>query len=689
DGSAMLPPRVLFEAATPYRASDHDPVLVGLFPTSVSADLAVTVTDTPDPATAGDALTYTLTLSNNGPAVSTAPSLTDALPAGTSFVSLDHPAEWGCTTPAVGATGPEASIACSAATLAVGTVTFTLVVAVDAEVADGTVLTDTAAASASTTDGNPANDSASTTTTVSASADLSIAMTDTPDPVIAGDALIYTITLSNAGPSAAASASFADTLPAGTSFGTLDVPGGWSCTNPAVGSGGTVSCSNASMAPGTAVFNLVVVVDGGLGAGTVLSNTVTAASATADPTPDDHSATASATVQAPAQGHLTIAPTDIDYGQQVVGGPGATASVMLTNDGVDSLDITALTASTAPFARTGGDCGASLPITLAAGAGCSLAYTFAPNEPGPASQSIAVTANVPGSGTILLHGSGLALPSDIAVTVSDQRDFVQAGDTLDYVITVSNKSGASTATVKVSDVLPAALADGSWTCVPTGAATCSSGSGQVLTDIIALPAGTRVTYTYSATVAGDASELIANTAATLLTGGVSDPNPANDSATDFDVVVIFRDGYDDAQTAQPLAAFADAGGFVSAGLAVDASLLANLGSQPVSVAVGGLAGGRSAFTLDLARFGTRYVMRLVMRDASGHGERSEWRDVDLAADALDLAWQSASPGRQDGYLRISAGDAAVQSLAIDASQPLQLLRIARHGDLPWLTLPLR
>ncbi|MFL6213062.1 MAG: ExeM/NucH family extracellular endonuclease [Blastocatellia bacterium] len=32
DGSALVPPRVVFQPGTPYRASDHDPVLVGLFP---------------------------------------------------------------------------------------------------------------------------------------------------------------------------------------------------------------------------------------------------------------------------------------------------------------------------------------------------------------------------------------------------------------------------------------------------------------------------------------------------------------------------------------------------------------------------------------------------------------------------------------------------------------------------------
>jgi predicted extracellular nuclease len=32
DGSALVPPRVVFQPGTPYRASDHDPVLVGLYP---------------------------------------------------------------------------------------------------------------------------------------------------------------------------------------------------------------------------------------------------------------------------------------------------------------------------------------------------------------------------------------------------------------------------------------------------------------------------------------------------------------------------------------------------------------------------------------------------------------------------------------------------------------------------------
>jgi len=88
------------------------------------------------------------------------------------------------------------------------------------------------------------------------SADLSVTEVDTPDPVIAGNSLTYTIAVNNAGPSNAASVSLSDALPAGTTFVSLSSPGGWICTTPAVGAGGTMSCSNASIALGSAVFTL-------------------------------------------------------------------------------------------------------------------------------------------------------------------------------------------------------------------------------------------------------------------------------------------------------------------------------------------------------------------------------------------------------------------------------------------------
>src|SRR5947208_15339061 len=91
-----------------------------------------------------------------------------------------------------------------------------------------------------------------------ASADLSVTKEDSPDPVNTGSNLTYTITVNNNGPDAAANASWSDTLPSGTTFVTISNVGGWSCTAPEAGDNGTVSCSNASFAVGSAVFTLIV-----------------------------------------------------------------------------------------------------------------------------------------------------------------------------------------------------------------------------------------------------------------------------------------------------------------------------------------------------------------------------------------------------------------------------------------------
>src|SRR3954464_9646622 len=64
------------------------------------------------------------------------------------------------------------------------------------------------------------------------------------DSAIAGTNLDYTITVSNDGPNAA-DVSLADTLPAGTTFNSLDVGGGFTCTTPAVGAAGTPPCRPA------------------------------------------------------------------------------------------------------------------------------------------------------------------------------------------------------------------------------------------------------------------------------------------------------------------------------------------------------------------------------------------------------------------------------------------------------------
>ena len=117
-------------------------------------------------------------------------------------------------------------------------------------------------------------------------------------------------------------------LHTGTTFVSLASPGGWSCTTPAVGSGGTVNCSNTSFALSTANFTLVVEVDAATAPGTVISNTATAASTTNDPDSGDLVATDTVTV---------IAPADLEAAKTVSGAtePGGTVDyqIVIINNG--------------------------------------------------------------------------------------------------------------------------------------------------------------------------------------------------------------------------------------------------------------------------------------------------------------------------------------------------------------------
>ena len=293
-------------STTPVRLSDHDPV-VGFFQVAgfATADLSITKVEGADPVTAGTNLSYTITVTNGGPDAAVNVSWSDTLPAGTTFVSLSSVAGWSCTDPGVGASGV---VQCSNPSLAVGSAAFTLTVAVTPSVAAGTVLSNTADVSTDTADPDTDDHSATETTTVAASADLSATKTDAVDPIAPGATQTYTITMTNDGPSDAASAGWSDTLPVGTTFLSLASPGGWSCSTPAVGSGGVVSCSIASLPVGSpAVFTLEIVFDSGLADGTIVTNTATASSATSDPQSGNDSGSADTTVST-AGTYFTVTP---------------------------------------------------------------------------------------------------------------------------------------------------------------------------------------------------------------------------------------------------------------------------------------------------------------------------------------------------------------------------------------------
>jgi uncharacterized repeat protein (TIGR01451 family) len=160
DGSALVPPRVVYQPASPYRSSARDPIVVGLFQ---AAELSTIITDDPDPVDSGAELTYTITVTNAGPDPAAVATVSDTLPVGTTFVSSAEPVGWACTVPAVLTTG---TVTCSTPSMPVGSAVFTVVVRVDPLVADGTVVTNTATATTETLESTATDNDASTTTAV-------------------------------------------------------------------------------------------------------------------------------------------------------------------------------------------------------------------------------------------------------------------------------------------------------------------------------------------------------------------------------------------------------------------------------------------------------------------------------------------------------------------------------------------
>jgi uncharacterized repeat protein (TIGR01451 family) len=204
--------------------------------------------------------------------------LTDTLPAGVTFAVANptpigaNPLVW-----AVGTVSPGQSLS------------YTVVVTVNANTTGSLTNTATLLRAA------PGNTITATATTgVIPEADLSLTKSDTPDPVIAGAALTYTLSIANGGPSNATSVVVTDALPTGLTFGSVSGPG-WNCNH----SSGVVACAIANLLVGS-TSQIVITGTAPITPG-VITNTAVITSTAADSNTTNNTVTITTTVSSSSQ----------------------------------------------------------------------------------------------------------------------------------------------------------------------------------------------------------------------------------------------------------------------------------------------------------------------------------------------------------------------------------------------------
>lgn len=439
-------------------------------------ELVVLKTDNPATTVApGGNITYTITLRNDGAVAAQDVLLSDAIPTNTTFVSFEQTAgasQFQLTRPAPGGTGTAAATIASFPT---GTATFELVVQVLPAATQGTVISNRAVATTSSSEPDTLNNEATATTTVAVQANLGVLKTANPTTAIAGDILTYNVQVSTQGPDAAQNVVFTDDLPDGVTIISVTPPSvDWTVTDNGAVSG-IVRATRATLPAGTAAGTFVIQVRVPADATGSLENRATIDSDTTDPVAGNDESILTTPIQVAAD--LTID----KVAQSAFAQPGQNTSftITLTNPGpsnATNVTITDLIPSNATFVSMTPVSGAS-GFIVNAPAGGEVTATAASMAPGTAvfTFTVNVNAGLP-NGTQVTNSVSVSSPSDgngtnnsddafttvqpppqpdVGVTKTGPAGPVTSGSPITYTITVTNPSQATTGTVTLTDNVPA------------------------------------------------------------------------------------------------------------------------------------------------------------------------------------------------------------------------------------------
>jgi uncharacterized repeat protein (TIGR01451 family) len=304
---------------------------------SPQADLSISVADTPDPVAPDGTITYTVTAVNAGPDPASNVNFNVSNPNVLRFQSASPASGFTCALPPIGG---NPTFTCSRAAVPVGSYTFTVAVQARRDVIgvnDTTLQTVFSFFAGASNDQNTAdNVEVEATAYVAPKSDLSISVTDAPDPVAPDGTVTFTVTAVNAGPDPATNVNFNVYNNNLLRFRSATPAGGFSCALPAVGGAPSFTCSRDSLPVGTFVFTvelrapLIVIGPNDTTVQTVFSFL---SGTTADPVSGNNSETETTAYVAP-DAELSI--TAVELPDPVVSGQSVEFLVEVTNNGPDS-----------------------------------------------------------------------------------------------------------------------------------------------------------------------------------------------------------------------------------------------------------------------------------------------------------------------------------------------------------------
>ena len=467
-----------------------------------------------------DTITYTVTITNNGPSDATGVTVTDVLPAG---VTYDGKSQSQGRYRAKSGVWTVGSIPVGA------TATLTLSANVDIGTEAQTIV-NTAMVSANEPDSNATNDSASTSITVLNPADMSVTVSVDNNTPQVSEIITYTVTVSNGGPNNATNVRASDVLPTGVTYVS------------SVQSQGTYSPSTdiwtiGSMANGTSVVLTVQATTNSSTEGMSITNTVNVTAFQPDKYPANNAASVSILVGVSADMSIAMvvdnfSPNEsatINYTLTVSNnGPSTATGVQVSDLLPTGIIYVSDTPSQGTYVSGTGvwDIG-----SVANGASVTLVITSTVDI-GTSGQIITnsadVTANELDSNTAnnsafasILVGTSL----DLSIVKTVDNNTPLEGATINYTLTVTN-AGPSTATnIQVNDTLPGGVTFVSNT---SSQGTYTTGTG--IWDVGSVANGGSATLTITVSVnAGTSGQTIVNSA--TVSASEIDANSGNNSAS--------------------------------------------------------------------------------------------------------------------------------------------------------------